>query len=147
LAGGLTEKNRKNLLPGTYDQKMTLLIFISFLKITGQTGQRPKIARKYWGILVPFSPSAAISRRDNRTTAVDVIGDKVDQAQKAAQTLARHSDPTTTQGYIEVADEMRRLAADRISTRGQRIAADESPQQDSTTLRFAAAQGRRKSLK
>jgi hypothetical protein len=77
---GLQEK-KKNLLPGTYDQKMTLLIFISFLKITGQTGQRPKIARKYWGILVPFSPSAAISRRDNRTTAVDVIGDKVDQAQ------------------------------------------------------------------
>ena len=34
-----------------------------------------------------------------------------------AQTLARHGDPQTTQGYIEVADGMRRLAADRIAAR------------------------------
>jgi integrase len=65
-----------------------------------------------------------------------------------AQQLARHSDFATTQGYIEVADEIRRLAADRIGGRAQILAAaNESPQRDSPTLQFAAAQGRRKSLK
>lgn len=64
-----------------------------------------------------------------------------------AQQMARHSDFDTTQAYIEVADEMRRLAADRISDRAQLLAANDSPQQDSTTLRFAAQPGRRKPLK
>ena len=35
----------------------------------------------------------------------------------AAQTLARHSDFDTTRAYIEVADEMTRLAADRAAER------------------------------
>ena len=35
----------------------------------------------------------------------------------AAQALARHSDFTTTQGYIEVADEITRAAAERSSER------------------------------
>lgn len=64
-----------------------------------------------------------------------------------AQQLARHSDFATTQGYIEVADEIRRLAADRISDRALLIAANESPQHDPTTLKFAASPGRRKLLK
>ena len=64
-----------------------------------------------------------------------------------AQQLARHSDFDTTQGYIEVADEMRRLAAERISDRAFAIAPIENHQQNSPTARFAAAQGRRKALK
>ncbi len=35
----------------------------------------------------------------------------------AAQSLARHSDFATTKGYIEVADEIRRIAADRTADR------------------------------
>ncbi len=50
-----------------------------------------------------------------------------------AQTLARHSDPTTTQGYIEVADELRRLAAERLSARVEGLVRQKSPQQQSPT--------------
>jgi hypothetical protein len=62
-----------------------------------------------------------------------------------AQNLARHSSFSTTQGYIDVADEMRRLAADRISAKA--LGAGESPLQKSLTMKFAATPGRRKSLK
>lgn len=37
--------------------------------------------------------------------------------QLAAQALARHSDYATTQAYVEVADEMRRTAAERVIQR------------------------------
>lgn len=58
-----------------------------------------------------------------------------------AQNMARHSDFATTQLYIEVADEMRRLAADRI---GDRAIANENRLQDPLTAEFAAKPGRRK---
>ena len=61
-----------------------------------------------------------------------------------AQNLARHSDFATTQLYIEVADEMRRLAADRI---GDRAIANENRLQDPQTAKFAPKPGRRKALK
>lgn len=64
-----------------------------------------------------------------------------------AQTLARHSDFATTQLYIEVADEMRRLAAARISDRAQDFAANENRRQDPQTAKFAPKPGRRKALK
>lgn len=60
-----------------------------------------------------------------------------------AQTLARHSDFSTTQLYIEVADEMRRLAAERISDNARAIAENESPLQDSLTQGFAPKPGAR----
>lgn len=59
--------------------------------------------------------------------------------------MAGYSDFANTQLYIEVANEMRRLAADRVGNRAQRLAA-ESPQQDSPTARFAPKQGRRTDL-
>jgi integrase len=64
-----------------------------------------------------------------------------------AQTLARHSDFSTTQLYIEVADEMRRMAADRIGQRALLLGQIESPRQNSQTAQFAPSQGRKKSLK
>lgn len=63
-----------------------------------------------------------------------------------AQNLARHSDFATTQGYIQVADEMRRLAAGRISDRAQALAAAETCLQDSLTESFSPQQGRRNDL-
>lgn len=63
---------------------------------------------------------------------------------QAAQILARHSDQETTQGYIEVADELRRLAADRIGDQLQ--ASNENRRQDPQTAEFAAKQGRKKPL-
>lgn len=63
-----------------------------------------------------------------------------------AQTMARHSDFATTQLYIEVADEMRRLAADRIGDRAQ-ILSLESPRQQSQTAQYQPQQGKRKALK
>lgn len=64
-----------------------------------------------------------------------------------AQSLARHSEFSTTQGYIEVADEMRRIAADRVSDRAIAIAAtDESHRQESPAKAFAAQSGRRTDL-
>jgi hypothetical protein len=41
----------------------------------------------------------------------------VTSGQLAAQAMARHSDYKTTQGYVEVADEVTRAAADRVSNR------------------------------
>lgn len=64
-----------------------------------------------------------------------------------AQNLARHSDFATTQGYIEVADEVRRLAAERISTHGQEIANKQIHYQNSLPDEFAPAQGRRNDRK
>lgn len=64
-----------------------------------------------------------------------------------AQNMARHSDFETTQAYIAVADEMRRLAADRISDRAQLVAANESRLQDPLTAQFAPTPGKRKALK
>jgi hypothetical protein len=52
-----------------------------------------------------------------------------------AQTLARHSDPSTTQGYIEVADELRRIAADRIGAHAETLMQKKSPTQKSHTER------------
>lgn len=63
----------------------------------------------------------------------------------AAQAAARHSDSSTTQGYIAVADEHRRMAADRISARA--MAANESRLRDPLTSEFMPQQGRRKALK
>lgn len=63
-----------------------------------------------------------------------------------AQALARHSSFATTQLYIEVADEMRRLAADRISQDAQLLGEIKSPLQESLTAQFAPKPGRRTDL-
>lgn len=64
-----------------------------------------------------------------------------------AQTLARHSSFSTTQGYIEVADEIRRQAARHISDHARAISENKSPLHDSLTREFAAAPGKRSDLK
>ena len=61
-----------------------------------------------------------------------------------AKQLARHSSFETTQGYIEVADEAQRLAAQRISGRAQQF---ESHQRHSPTAAFLPTPGKRKVLK
>lgn len=77
--------------------------------------------------------------------AAFITGVALESGGQVAQNLAGHSDFATTQLYIEVADEMRRLAADRVGDRAQRLSA-ESPQQESTTARFAPKPGRRTDL-
>jgi integrase len=52
-----------------------------------------------------------------------------------AQALARHSDPKTTQGYIEVADEMRRLAAQRVSDQAMAFVDGKTPRHESQTAK------------
>jgi len=63
-----------------------------------------------------------------------------------AGAMARHSDPDTTQAYIEVADEIRRLAAERTGGRALALAADKSHRHDPSDVQFAPRPGRRKVL-
>ncbi len=68
--------------------------------------------------------------------------------QLAAQALARHSDYDTTKAYVEVADEMRRIAAERAAQRPALIAAGgKSPTQMSHTGGIAGPLAALKSLK